>query len=397
VEKLEKHQNLHTRATREIAFLSLLGASMAFLPTLIPVAAVAFAGVVMIGIAGYITAVNRIEQLEDENLRLDSVILDLGKNQEKIQEKLNALDKNVNTLIEQHNKLARDFEGFYLDITKMITFSTEIGNQLTTVGQLLEESLHSWRHGKVSEKLFKALQLGEPCNGTCPYELLTAMSWSMNKELLEIGILGLKIDQDREIIEADPFVLYDQDNCKYIYSGESKIAIEKGKRVCYLRRTHTIKEGLTAAGEELKNCSAKKENPWNKKGCEHENPEPQVKRLELNNIIYCKGLKIKIDSFPEKDCPNNAFSLALTQNFSIGNYTYTASTIDLKPHVFKISISQQVNAHLMHTYNPYTMEPTELDALHLTKIGKVIHRKVQGNFGTILCAGVGMSLLLAAG
>jgi hypothetical protein len=99
------------------------------------------------------------------------------------------MEKNLNQLIEQHNTLARDFEGLSLNITRMITFSTEIGNQLSKVGEQLEDSLQSWKHGKVNSKLLQALKMGNPCNDTCPIELLSAVSWNLHNDTLEIGFL----------------------------------------------------------------------------------------------------------------------------------------------------------------------------------------------------------------
>jgi hypothetical protein len=75
-------------------------------------------GVVIVGVTGYLSVVNKIKAVEDENLSLESAILDIGKNEEKIEEKLIKMEKNLNHLIEQHNTLARDFEGLSIDITK---------------------------------------------------------------------------------------------------------------------------------------------------------------------------------------------------------------------------------------------------------------------------------------
>jgi predicted ATP-grasp superfamily ATP-dependent carboligase len=98
-----------------------------------------------------------------------------------MQEKLNKMEKSLNHLIEQHNTLARDIEGLSVDITRMITFSTEIGNQLSKIGEQREDSLQSWKHGKVNNKLLQELKMEKPCNNSCPIELLSAVSCGISK------------------------------------------------------------------------------------------------------------------------------------------------------------------------------------------------------------------------
>jgi hypothetical protein len=93
----------------------------------------------------------------------------------------------------------------------MITLTSEI-SKLSTTGLLLEESLQDWKKGKVSKNLFRA------CNSSCPYELMSALSWIQNDDEIEIGVLALKTDDTKTIIEADPFILYDGDKYEISYT-----------------------------------------------------------------------------------------------------------------------------------------------------------------------------------
>jgi hypothetical protein len=67
--------------------------------------------------------------------------------------------------------------------------------------------------------------------------------------------------------------------------------VDKDNRRCPLRETTQIKEGYAAAGNEK--CPSGTENPWNRLECGKSPPTPQIKQLGNENIIYCRGHKIK--------------------------------------------------------------------------------------------------------
>lgn len=76
--------------------------------------------------------------------------------------------------LEQHNKLAKDFERL-------------------KSGLILEESLKEWRKRKVSDRLFKGLDIDFPCKANCPFELMKALSRKLEENILEIGILPTEL------------------------------------------------------------------------------------------------------------------------------------------------------------------------------------------------------------
>jgi hypothetical protein len=76
--------------------------------------------------------------------------------------------------------------------------------------------------------------------------------------------------------------------------------INKGSKACYLRKTKTV-TGLSVIGGELR---VEQKNPWTEEKCGKPMPEPQVKRIEDENIVYCRGFKIKLDNLPERSVSN---------------------------------------------------------------------------------------------
>ena len=93
---------------------------------------------------------------------------------------------------------------------------------------------------------------------------------------------------------------------------------------------------------------------------------PQVKRIGMDNVIYCRGHEIIIDSSPVKKCPNFAFTLSLKQSFQAGNYTFKSVVTDINLQQRFTTLSQQeVNSQLLPSINPYTVVREEIEGFNL--------------------------------
>lgn len=230
--------------------------------------------------------------------------------------------------------------------------TSEISSKLTATGLLLEESLREWKQGKVSESLFRALDMKFPCNSTCPYGLLKALSWKLHEDNLEIGILSYQIDESKMIIEADPVVLYDGNSCEIHYTGATKLTIEPSNYHSKIRSARIIQEGLATFGDET--CPKAGENPWNRQVCEKGPPAPQMKHVGLTNAVYCRGHKISINGKHEVECPKFVFELSVHTSFTTDSFQYKATETDINLHKKHMMLSQQdIHLNYMYGVNPY--------------------------------------------
>lgn len=366
--KLEAHKTHHERSKRDLTSLLYMGASMGLLPNIaIPVAIVVVVGVVVVGIVGYVRGMNKISNLEEENLQLKNALKTLEDNQIEITKRMKVMEENINTLIERHNILAQDVNIMRTNLANMIIFTTEISNKLSHAGHLLDESLNEWKEGRVSETLFRALEIQSPCNGTCSFDQMMAINWKQTNNSLEIGILALKTDLHKKVVEADPFILYDGDSCQYQYEGDSRLTVDKNDLECLLKETKEMNRIFTASGGNR--CEPGKENPWKHKECDKTAPEPQIKNLGMENIVYCRGHQIQIGSLAKQNCPDYAFSLSVTQNFTTGNYSFRAILSEINLHRKHMSIPQQeINSIYLSGVNPYLVKPTEMKEMVLKRI-----------------------------
>jgi uncharacterized membrane-anchored protein YhcB (DUF1043 family) len=366
-QKLQAHQTSHKRYTRDLTSLLYMGASLGIIPTTaLPIAIVTIVGIVIIGVIGYVKVSNRVEDLKERNNQLEQAAKKLDKNQLEIQEKVNKIIKTIDTMIEKHNNLGKELRTLETNMFRAMILTSEISSKISTSEALLEESLRSWKTGKVNEKLFRALDIEFPCNTSCPYELMTALSWTQVKDELEIGILALKTDDSKIVIEADPFILYDGGTCEIHYTGDTKLTIDESNYKCKLKEAKIHKEGFITVGAER--CPEQTENPWNRFECGKQKPPPQIKTIGLNNIIYCKGHKIKIDSAQERECPDFAFALSITQNFTTEKFSFKAASTEINLHKKQMKISQQeIHTHHMPDLNPYEIEGGGIERLQLRK------------------------------
>lgn len=163
MQRLRAHQTSHKRNQRDVTSLLLAGTSAGLLPAIgIPIAVVSIVGVVLFGVISYIKVTGRISDLEQQNEVLNKGVHDLSVQQIEIEKKINSVIESLETLAEKHNKLARDFERLKRGLIQMMVIISEVSSKLSATGLQLEESLREWTQGRVSESLFKALDIKFP-------------------------------------------------------------------------------------------------------------------------------------------------------------------------------------------------------------------------------------------
>ena len=150
----------------------------------------------------------------------------------------------------------------------------------------MDESFKAWSQGKVDEQLLRALNVKITCKEKCPSKLWAAISWKQHGSDLEIVFLAPTVDVNEEVIEADPFILYDGGSCQMRYTGDIKLTVDKTKKDCMLFEAKTLEDNLATSGEQR--CLNDTHTPWNSIECGLSRPQPQVKGVGLSNVIYCE-------------------------------------------------------------------------------------------------------------
>jgi hypothetical protein len=395
MQKLKKHQEIHVRSKRDLVYTLMSTALGSVLSgAALPVAVVVVVGIVVVGVVAYVNTQSRINHLQATTDDLGKATEILNENGHRIQRKLYAMSKEIDSLITKHNLLSRDVESLNQELTKMITFTSEISSKLAVAGHQLDDSHKMWKEGRVDAMLFRALEVEVPCKERCPTKLMSAVSWRQHGNDLEIVILAPTVDMDKEVIEAHPFVLYDGSSCELHYTGDVKLTIDKRKEKCNLLETKTVQGDLVATGEQR--CLNDTISPWNRQECGHTAPQPQVKRLGVDNIVYCRGHMIVIDSLPEKKCPDYAFSLSIKQSFKTGNYTFKSGVTDIKlQQRFPVLSQQEVNSKLLPGINPYLVEKQDAEDFILKDVPSSVQHVLLGNPNKVMIGGILLLLGIA--
>lgn len=397
MQKLEKHQKVHVRSKRDLAY-TLMSATLGSVLSgaALPVTVVVVVGIVIIGVVAYVNTQSRIDHLQATTDDLRKAIETLNENEHRIQAKLYAMSKEIDSLITKHNLLSRDVEALNQELTKMIILTSEISSKLAVAGHQLDNSYNMWKEGRVDPMLFRALEVEVPCKERCPTKLMTAVSWRQHGNDLEIVILAPTVDMDKEVIEAHPFVLYDGSSCELHYTGDMKLTIDKRKEKCNLLKTKTVQGDLVATGEQR--CLNDTTSPWNRQECGRTAPEPQVKSLGMDIIVYCRGHMIVIDSLPEKKCPDYAFSLSVKQSFKTGNYIFKPGVTDIKlQQRFPILSQQEVNSKLLPGINPYLVEKQDAEDFTLKDVPSSVRQALSENPNKVTIGGILLLLGIAFG
>jgi len=178
------------------------------------------------------------------------------------------------------------------------------------------------------------------------------------------------------------------------YAGDKKLTVDKRKKNCMLFEAKTLRDDLATSGEQR--CLNSTHSPWKDVECGLPRPHPQVKRIGLTNVVYCRGHTIVIESMSEQNCPNYAFILSIKQSFRTEKFVFTSTVTDLQVRQTpSTSVSQQeVNAQLLPGINPYHVEKDDFE-LTLTGVSTSVKR-VWSNYSDIITFGTLILVIIAA-
>ena len=361
LKKMDAPPHTSLRAKR-FPGLAAIAAALAAVPGLGWVALVVVA-VVVAGVVAYNVMSSRVSSAENEIKDLDSRFHVLKENQEKIKLFAEKAQEDIQQLAAKHNLLSSSFAHLQMILPKMISFTADISSRLAITGEQIEDGIRMWREAKISDQLLRALNITLPCDKRCPVKLMEPISWRREGNLISLVIIAPLLNLEKDVIEADAFALLSRsggETCFWKYSGPRFLSVSKADGdKCSLSEVNNVYHDLMASTGKV-SCNISSDSAWQKTNCTTTpHFSPQCKRQHMNNIVYCPGMKIRIDGNEPQDCPDVVFSLSVQQSFSVGDYRFTGiKTVihtqqDLSP-----IIQSKINNDLLPGFNPYQVHVT---------------------------------------
>ena len=363
-------QQTHVRERRMPAVAA---AGLAFLASIPGVGwvAAAVAVVVVAGVACYFSLSSRITDNHDLVMRLESDVAAMRANEKKLREFTEKAQKDIDALAVKHNLLSDSFISLKHDLASLITQTADFSSRFAVMGEMIEDSISRWKEGRVTDKLFRVLNLSLPCGARCPTSLMEPVTWERHGQRLSLLLAAPLLDLDSVLMTADPFdllVTKGEQTCTLTYAGPVDVSLSLNSTLsCGVRHVDNVYHELMTSANEFACNTHTNTSLWRESNCTRTPVlNPQIKRAALTNVIYCKHMHISIDNQKDQPCPDYPFSLSAKLSFRINNYTFKGKETNLfVEQEFVLKQQTRINQQLMPGLNPFHVE-TKSGSVDLT-------------------------------
>ena len=285
----------------------------------------------------------RISDIQLEFGIQQSKITQLKKRVKVIEEAVNSLREDFNSLLDRLEAHDKDFQELKFKQVGTNFAISYLVFQLLNAKELIREANRKWKQDFIHPAFLEYFNFTLPCGEDCPITYATPNSCHLSDDLTEfyLDFDVPIINRTLKLVEADPFNLMHRvknKTCTIKYTGPQNMIVSAESGCAF---SMNVKQQAThdLILSPVQGCMTEMEKTKETKHfdierCMDTHPHDELHYIQIkpyhgSHHIYCPGNTLMVEEKP-LECPNDVFLLPMSASFKINNMLYNGSQVYLE-------------------------------------------------------------------